>query len=379
MRDTRWPRVIARGVAVATLALAVLALGACGSSGSTSGKSSKADVSAAQKAVDDAQAPMKFQPPGEPFDMSKNKGKTVWFIAPSLQIPFVVAISEGAKKAAAAAGMTLKVFDGQGQADRFNQGISLAISQHAAGIILQAIPPEVVSGTLADAKAAGIPVIDTFNRGPDKPLPSGIEGQVTLDYAQTGRTMASFIAADSGGSATVGVVTWGIYSIYKEMVPAFQQQLKKACGGCAVPTVKDVSPTAPATELQNITSTMLRQHPNIDYLAPVADNIATGMMPAVEASGNSKVKLVSSDANPPNLKNVEAGHVQVADVATPPLDSIGWAQIDQLGRIMAGAKPSKADASLPTQLFTTKNIPPAANRYPGYANFQAGYLKEWGP
>lgn len=374
----RWARVTRTVIAPIAVVLLGFAAGACGSESASTGKSSQADLDSAKKAVEAAEAPVKFEPPGEPFEMSKNKGGTVWFIAPSLQIPFVVAISEGAKEAASKAGMTLKVFDGEGKADRFNQGVSLAVSQKAAGIILQAIPPEIVSGTLSEAKAVGIPVIDTFNRGPDAALPDGIAGQVTLDYAQTGRTLANFIAVDSGGKATVGVVTWGIYTIYKEMVPAFEQQLKEVCGGCSVATVKDVSPTAPATELQNLTTTMLQQNPSINYLAPVADNIATGMLPAVEARSDSKVKIVSSDANPPNLKNVEAGHIQVADVSTPPLDAIGWAQIDQLGRIMAGGKPAAANANLPTQLFTEKNIPPASDRFPGYADFQAQYLKEWG-
>jgi ribose transport system substrate-binding protein len=377
-----------RGIAVVSLvALVAIVLAACGSSSSSSSSSSTSSsssssgsgsVAKAQALVTKAEAPIQFTAP-KPFDMAKNKGKTIWWIGFSLQVPFVVSIGDGATEAAKAAGMTLKTFDGKGQADQFNQGMSEAISQHADGIVLQAIPTEVVSGEIAAAEAAGIPVVDTFNRGPNTKLPKGVGGQVTLDYAQSGRTMADFIAADSGGKATVGGLTWGIDTIYKEMVPAFEEELGSVCSGCSVASFKSVSPTSPATEVQNLTTTMLQQNPKIDYLAPVSDNIAGAMVPAVEAKGESNIKLVSADGDEANLNNVEKSKVQIADVSDPPLNSVGWAQVDQLGRLMAGQPTSPEDADLPTQLFTTKNIVPAAKRFPGYEGFQAKYETQvWG-
>ena len=349
------------------------------SGGSSSGSNSNSDPSLAEARakVTKAEAPIKFQAPSS-FDMSKNKGKTVWVIAPSTQIPFAVMEANGVKQAGAAAGINVKVFDGQGEADLFNQGVSTAISQHAAGIILFAISPQVVSGPLKQAKAANIPVIDNFNRDPNDPLDPGIDAQVTLDYSQSGRTMADFIAADSNGKGTVAVLTWGIFKIFQEMVPAFEQELHAVCPGCTVKTVKNVSPTAPATQLQSITTTLIQQYPTLNYLVPVSDNLATGMVPAIQASGRS-VKLVSVDGDTGNLDNVRKGNVEVADVADPPVASIGWALMDQMGRLMAHLPPSKADANLQTQLFTTASIPATDQKlFPGYAAYEDGYLRAWG-
>jgi hypothetical protein len=66
-------------------------------------------------------------------------------------------------------------------------------------------------------------------------------------------------------------------------------------------------------------------------------------------------------------------------VATPPLNIVGWAQIDQLGRLMAGAPLSKEDANLPTRLFTSDTIgAEGADLFPELKNFRTGFMKSWG-
>jgi len=385
---------------LALVVLGVLALAACGGSSSSdstgsSGSSTEAepeagggetggeesegggDLAAAEAAVEKAEAPAKLNLPSEPLEMKKNAGKLVYYIAPSLQIPFVAELAKAAEAAGKAADIKVVTIDGKGKADVFNQGVETAIAQNADGIILQAIDPAIVSGPLQQAKQKGISVVDIFNRGPKTPLPPTVGAQITLDYPQSGRTMANFIAADSGGDAKVGVVTWGIYEIYKEMLPAFEEELEKNCPDCELEAVKDVSPTGPATELQNVTTQMLRQYPDMDYVAPVSDALGMQMLPAVEAAGR-EVKIVSADGQAAALEAVEEGPPFAADVSDPPLESVGWSAMDQVGRLMAGAKPSEQDADLPTQLFTEGEVPPIEERWPGFENYEAEFLQLWG-
>jgi ribose transport system substrate-binding protein len=376
---------------VAMLALGALALAACGSSSSDTGGSSSSsessgsaessgsggELAAAEKGVEEAKRPAQLNLPGEPLAMKKNAGNTVYYIAASLSIPFISEIAKATTKAGEAAGVKVVTVDGKGKADVFNQAVSTAVSQNASGIILHAIDPSIVSGPLAEAKKAGIPVVDMFNRGPTTALPSTVGAQITLDYPQSGRTMANYIAADSGGSGKVGVITWGIYEIYQEMVPAFEEELEKNCPGCELETVKNVSPTGPATELQNLTTQMLRQYPEMEYVAPVSDALALEVLPAVEAAGR-PVKVVSADGSTAGLEALETGEPFVADVSDPPLESVGWSVMDQVGRLMAGQKPSKEDADLPTQLFTGGEVPPLEERWPGFEGFEAKFEKLWG-
>jgi ribose transport system substrate-binding protein len=341
------------------------------------GGESSGGLASAEKAVEEAKAPAQLNLPTEPIDMSKLKGKTVFYITPSLQIPFCAELTKEIEKAGKAAGVNVVGFDGKGKADVFNQGVEAAIAQGASGIILQAIDPSIVSGPLAKAKAAGIKVVDMFNRSPETPLDENVEAQVTLDYPQSGRTMANYIAADSGGKGKVGVVTWGIYEIYQEMVPAFEEELEKACPECELEAVKDVSPTGPATELQNVTTQMLRQYPEMDYVAPVSDALGMQMLPAVEAAGR-EVKIVTADGSIPALEALQEGPPMDAVVSDPPLPAVSWTALDQVARLMLGKEPSEQDSDLPTQMFTAGEVPEEAERWPGFEGFEEKFEELWG-
>jgi ribose transport system substrate-binding protein len=391
-------------VCAALLALGVFALAACGGGGSSSSSSasesepatseevadetggegeeaeeseSGGTMAAAEKAVEEAKAPAQLNLPTEPIEMSKLKGKTVFYITPSLQIPFCAELTKEIEAAGKAAGVNVVGFDGKGKADVFNQGVEAAIAQGASGIILQAIDPSIVSGPLAKAKAAGIKVIDMFNRSPETPLDENVEAQVTLDYPQSGRTMANYIAADSGGKGKVGVVTWGIYEIYQEMVPAFEEELEKVCPECELEAVKDVSPTGPATELQNVTTQMLRQYPEMDYVAPVSDALGMQMLPAVEAAGR-EVKIVTADGSVPALEALQEGPPMDAIVSDPPLPAVSWTALDQISRLMLGKKPAEQDSDLPTQMFTAGEVPELEERWPGFEGFEQKFEELWG-
>jgi ribose transport system substrate-binding protein len=387
-------------VAFGLLVIAVAMLAGCGGGSSSSSSSSGegggsgegassteaggtadagAEVSAAEKKVEEAEAPIKFETPGPPIDMAKNKGKTVWFVGASLSIPFIQTVVSGFEEAAGAAGVNVQVFDGKGKADLFNQGVSTAVSQNADAIVLQAIDPALVSAPLEQAKAAGIPVIDLFNRGPNDPLPPTVSAQVTLNYEESGETMADYIVAKSGGEAKVGMITWSIYPTTKEVAQGFTQELKDACSSCSIESSSNVSPTAPANEVQNQTTTLVQRIPELNYLAPVSDNLATAMVPAVEAAEREGLKIVSTDGDVSNLEIVREGGVQEADVSDPPLESVGWSAMDQVGRIMAGMPASKQDADLPTRLFDTESIPASNNElFASYADYQEQLESLWG-
>jgi ABC-type sugar transport system substrate-binding protein len=113
------------------------------------------------------------------------------------------------------------------------------------------------------------------------------------------------------------------------------------------------------------------------YVAPVSDALGIQIVPAVEAAGR-EVKIVSSDGQPAALEAVAEGDPFVANVSDPPLDSVGWSTMDQIGRLMAGQKPSKEDADLPTQLFTAGEVPPLDERWPGFDGFEEKFLNLWG-
>lgn len=371
----------------------VLALGAavgCGSSGSSSSSSSApASTTAASsggsnncmteatQVVDSAKKPIKFSVASAPLDFSKAKGKDVWFISPTQAIPFVEQISNGFVAGAKAAGLTPHVFDGKGDVNNFNSGISQAVSQKAAGIVLQGIDPSVVKGTLANAKKAGIAVIDSFSSSPNAPLAPGVGAHVTADFTADGKVMADYILQATKCKADVVALGSTIFTVHKDINNAIQTEFKRICASCKF-SFNNIDTTQIATTAAPTTQTALNRDPNVNFLVADNDGMAPYMVQAVQQAGK-KIPLIGHDGVDSSLKFIREGKVQVADFAFPPTPSIGWAEVDQLGRVMTGQGQIKED-TIPSQLFDKTNLPAkTADQFPQYNGFESKYKAAWKP
>jgi ABC-type sugar transport system substrate-binding protein len=197
--------------AIAATILAALALAACGSSNddksatvsTTSGSSSSSTASAvagkaaAEKLVQEASAPVTFEPPGPPIDVKPLAGKTIWFVAADFSIPFVQQVAKGAKEAAAAAGVKFKVLDGKGQTNLISNAVDQAVAGGAAAIIDNATNFKFIKGAVDRARKAGIPVIGEANIDANDPIEEGAAGEVTIDYRKSGELLAAYAVAKS--------------------------------------------------------------------------------------------------------------------------------------------------------------------------------------
>lgn len=362
-----------------------VSLAACGSgsTNNTSGGGASATSAAsspgyklALAAVTAAEKPMQLQLPSTPVDMAKNKGKTVMYVAPDMEIPFIASIASGVQAAAKAAGMNAVVCDGKGNVNTFNQCVAEAVSQKVNGIILQGINPALVSAPLKQAEAANIPVIDSLNGDPNQPLTNGLSAHVTVNYTEGGKLLADYVTVASKGHGQLVVFTSSIYTVYQNMLAGFKSELAKACPGCKLDAVENVQPTQVSTELGTITSTMLSRFPNAKYFVPFYDGMVTFMTPSIQQV-SSHVQIISHDGVTTNIDLIRAGQVQTADVSNPPNASMGWAEVDEIGRLMAG-QPAVFE-NLPQQIFVKANVGANdSNLFPGYAGYQTKYEKLWG-
>jgi ribose transport system substrate-binding protein len=350
---------------------------ACGQ-GSTSGgttQGSAACIQEAQSLSDAARKPIALNVPKDPVNMKANAGKTVWFISVTQAIPFVAAISDGFKAAAAAAGMKAVVYDAKGTVTGFNAGVNQAIAQHADGIALQGINPELVSGAMQKAKAAGIPVVDSFNGSPSQALSPGLINHVTADFQSSGKKLADYILADSKCTANTVIFTTSIFTIHADMTNGATNEIKRLCPTCKV-TSEVVDLNTMATGLGPQTETVIRRDPTVSYMLAVFDGQVVFMLPAIQSSGKN-VKVVSHDGVDANLDYVRKGQVQIADGAFPPNQYMGWAEVDALGRGLAKLPP--VDETIPDQLFDKSSLPAtSAEMFPAYADFAGAFKKIWG-
>ncbi len=314
--------------------------------------------------------------PATSFDMSKNRGKNIWFVADSLSNPLDVQVLDGVKAAAAAAGMTVTAYDGQSTVGDWAQGIEEAVAHHAAGIITHAIDPSVVTSAMNQAKAAGIPVVTSLLEQPGQALPSTVAGAVPQPLAIDAAHMADYVMAQSGCKVHAVVITATVFPALQEMDTAIQQQFAKYCPATCTAQIENIDPSTIATQLEPLTETLTIKNPDVNWFIADADAMGLYVAEGLEAA-HSSAKLIGQSGLSSNLALVRSGKGQQADISFPDLGYIGWLDVDTLGRAML--KLPTPEVVFSDQLFTTANIPPAsANLFPGMAGYQQKFEKLWG-
>jgi ABC-type sugar transport system substrate-binding protein len=391
-RNPEWGRtrpVQAKYTMVVLAAALVLVLASCtaGSSPSPSASQAAASTAPSPSAVDcmteanarvaAARAPLHFVLPTDPVDMAKNKGKTIWDIAPTLSNEIQSAVADGVTAAVKAAGMNVKVWDGKNAVPTENEGVNQAVAQHADGIILQSVSPALIQGPLAAAKAAGIPVIQWDDDDPHAAL-TGINARVTSEFTKDGEVLAAYALANSNCDTHALVLYPGAFANNVDISNGFKDEFTKLCPTCQV-TAEEINPATMATTVAPQAQNAITRDPALRWIVPTFDYMTTFIDPAIQSMGASasKVKVISHDGNPSNLDNVRKGDVQVADMAFPPAAYQGWVMVDQISRLMAG-QPS-VDDIVPVQLVDTTNIPATNDElYASFGDYQAAFLHLWG-
>jgi ribose transport system substrate-binding protein len=373
------------------LALACVLATACGSSaGSGTGSASKsaasgANVAAAEQLVKQAEAPQtSWKPAGQPFNSTGLRGKSMWYVSINLSIPFEQYVLQGMKQGAATVGVKVTGFDAKSSVTNVESGIAEAIQAKAGVIFVDGVPAKNVAPAIAQAKAAGIPVL-TANAQGEGPLlpgnPPGVVGNATHPFAGPGKLMADWLVADSKGNANVLFLSSKDVPVIAALVEGgFVSELHRLCPGCKV-TVVD-SPTSQWNQLTTITSSLIRKYPSANYLAADFDGQVIFMVPGVTAAGaQNKVKIVSFNATPSVMQDIKNHNVVGGDVGGPNLLQ-GWAFAEEGLRVLDGL-PALNDLNIPTRLFDSANISSInlsaqESQWYGVGDYQAAYAKLWG-
>jgi ribose transport system substrate-binding protein len=372
-------------------AAAALALSACGSSSSSSSatsssaatsstassagatsasSSSSACLSQAKQIVDAAEQPITAKPPTQPIQMSKLKGKLVYFIG--VGSGYSLRLATDFNIAAHAAGLEPVIFNGATPTD-WNTGIQQAVSRHAAGIAMEPIVPQLVVSSTAQAKAAGIPVVNS-NSIPPPPTNITVNQLVPTD---SGKQLAAYAAIQSNCKVNAVLpldpAFIGLVAIANSAIAEFKQLCPSTCTAKKMP----LNIATLATQAGPAIQEALQRDPSINAVIPTFDTIALLMAPSIAQSG-SKAKLYSEDGDDANLALVRKG-LQAADYSYAPTEYEAYVMVDTLARAML--KMPAAPPPVQFQLFTTANIPASSSfaaLWPKLVGFQATYMKLWG-
>jgi ribose transport system substrate-binding protein len=381
----------ARGISLSLAALSLMSLAAC-SEGTTPGAAAdgtKVDTSAAEKVVDEAKAVPSFTPPGPAFDASKASGKTVVNISLNSTVPFNQIVDAAMSEAGEAAGVKVVQYTNQGQTSQWIQGMESAIAQKADAIVLEGSPdPKLLGPQIAAAKKAGIPVISThlydesYVADAKKDQPD-ITAFVDAHHYRAGTLMADYAIAHSGGHVNAYFVTSNEVQPAAGIAQAFSDELKAKCPDTCKAEIVNIPISDWATKVPTQVQTALLKDPSINYVVPVFDGMTPFLVTGITQAGKTNgVNIVAYNGTASVLKMIQDKHLVVAEVGEP-LEWLGWANMDQVLRVLAGEEPLESEKT-PLRLFDETNVDETgdpANQKDGYGDpeeFKDGYLELWG-
>lgn len=364
-----------------TLALCAV-VAACGSSSSSNsassstssgaGTSASGSTSQFDSAVSQAAAPKTQWPGPNGAPKSVPKGKTIYVITCSSQGNGCVRAAAGATQAASLLGWSVKTIDGKGDPATWNAGINSAIAAHAAGIVLDAVPPPLVGDAVTKAKAAGIPLVSVFNPKPSQP--GSVFAYVTPDHSAQGTAMADWVASDSKGQAKIILVEDNEFPEIKQRTDAFQAEIKK-CSGCKIDTVLQSQIGTMAQQVPGEVTSALQSHPDVTYVVGPYDSNALFESEGVQQAGKAAtVKVSGYEGDAAAIAAIRKGQTFAATIADP-AEWMGWSAIDEFRRALT--KQPAQDVPVSWRLITKANVPSGAN-YVGDVAFASHFKTLWG-
>jgi ribose transport system substrate-binding protein len=369
-------------VATSLAALVVVAPGL----GGGARQSTSPDVAGARRQIERFTKLPAFVEPGPAFDAAASlRGKTIFEIPITSEVPFLSAVERGMRQAAAAVGAKLVVYPNQGQPSQWAQGIRTAIARKASAITLFAQDPGVLGPQIREAEKAGIPVVVVRTTGEGEPCESDAHGVaygsacVPGPFEQAGRLEADWVIQATHGKGDALVITSLDAHSTGPLLRGLKNEFANRCMGCKVRTV-DVPVADWASRIPTEVQSALVRDPSIDYVIPIYDSMSQFVIPALRAAhATGRVSIATFNGTPFVLKLLQDGDGVSMD-AGEDLGWVGWATMDQTFRIVAGRPPVRSEDT-PLRVFDALNAgeaghPPSFDT--GYGRpYVIGYRKLW--
>ena len=362
---------------IALVAGSALALGvaACGSdSNSTTGTTSSAsgDLASFEAGAAAAEKPVTTFPGPDTGPTPVPKGKNIYVITCSSLGVGCVRAATGVTQAGKQLGWNVKTIDGKGDPGAWNGAFRTAITAKADGIVIAAVPPALVGDGLAQAKAAGIPVVSVFN----PPSSTGVYSYVRPDHPLQGQQMADYVVSEGAGKSKVLVIDDKEFGEIVIRNGAFEKRLAE-CSGCEKVASVDTTLATIATRLPQTIASALAANPSVEWILTPYDAASSFVLQGVQQAGKSgTVKVVGFEGDPQAIAAIKSGKGEAATIANP-AEWFGWQATNELVRAFAGEPASKI--SPPGRLITKATAVdiPAGQGFNGDVDYEKAFESLW--
>ena len=277
---------------------------------------------------------------GEENVREGSSGNVIGFSVSTLNNPFFVTLTEGAKKAASEKNVELVVVDAGDDAAKQTSDIEDLVSRNVGVLIVNPVDSDAVAPAVKSAMSQGIKVIavDRGVNGVD------VDCQIASDNVAGARMATEYLMELVGEGAKVAELQ-GVpgASATIDRGEGFHQVADKSLQVAASQTA-NFNRAEGMTVMENI----LQSDDAIKGVFAHNDEMALGAVEAVAASGKD-IKIVGFDATDDAQKAVKDGKM-AATVAQKP-DKMGETAIETAVKIMAG---ETVDKSIPVEVELIK-------------------------
>ena len=264
----------------------------------------------------------------------------IGFSISTLNNPFFVTLSDGAKEKAEELGATFTVIDAQDDAAKQASDVEDLIQQGVDLILINPTDSAAVVSAVESANSAGIPVI-------------------TVDRSAEGGTVVSHIASDNAaggelaGEYLLELVGEGAKVVELEGIAGSSAARDRGAGfnkvaGDKLDIVAKQTANFNRAEGLTVMENILQGNPDIKGVFAHNDEMALGALEAIAASGKDVI-VVGFDATDDAVKAVEDGKL-AGTVAQKP-DLIGKKAVDAAVQTLKG---EEIEASIPVELELIK-------------------------
>jgi len=328
-----------------------------------------------------------FTPPGPPLDASKLKGKTIAILLVDARIGAIKDVSDAVEEAAARAGLKTTLFDSKSSPVRMQQGFQEAINNGADAIVNDGNVVKLVANQIKAAKDKGIPTVEAINSPPVVGVPGqgsdpNTFGNVAPDAELAGQLSAAAAIVNTNGRAQVVIMDTSEVSASPSIVKGMKASLAK-CPDCKIVQITDTPLSQWSTGLTGLASTIVRSHPEVNYLLPIYSDMGIFAAAGIQQAGaTGRVHIASFNGTPAAQALVKNGSVYAVNTAE---DNgwIGWAVVDQAMRGMLKMEPAHPIAPIRyvgtkdlKDIDTTSMTTLSAALFG--TDYKEGFLKLWG-
>lgn len=318
-----------------------------------------AGVAEAIELVAAAMEPVTFSVPDGvgPVDFASIEGRKVAIINLVKAVPILTQWENEMLAGLEGSGLEVTTFDGNFDPNEWGRGVEQAIAEQVDVIFLLGIPPGAVAPQVADAEAAGIPVLASLQGTPGKTVADvpGLTADVGFDYRVPGRMLAQWFVADSGGTGNALIMSSDDNTSSPDVWGAMEEEIARLCPDCTFTREDSTVPEWSDGTLQQRTKALVQADPSITHILAVYDGMTLAIEPGlVELGLENDIRVAGFNGTPAVMANVQAGTAVQMDVGNPNMWFSAGA-VDAIYSVLTGEDVIE-DAGVPFRVFTPDNI-----------------------